>query len=547
MTEKKHVSLKCVLVRCVLPALLSGVLHALSFPNELWGPGLNFLAFIALVPVLYSVFTNNRRQAALSGFVYGASAYALFSTFYAGTSATGLYFTLVFGHGLGYAALFYVFRCLDERMPVAGPFAMAFLHTAYGFLFVSKWWLAVSYGFLPYALYRHPVFTQICDLVGVLGLLFIMTLTQISIARLIRNRTWKTLKEPAVIASGLIVVFQIVYGMVALKTWAETMPDRTIKLGVIQPACGDFNKEYGTLEGWNLLKGQILEISKEEPELIVSSETSFTYPIGWFDKYPVNRYGRPPKLDFFSFNDILSRQSAASELLSIQKETGVPILLGNVDITMNGECDPYPDGWESEYLQLNNAILIENGEISSSYTKNHLAPMWETYPLTGIKAVREFYKSKEIKLYAAGKQTNSILFDGLRIGTPICFEGHFPYICSGFKCDLFVSIGSNSYDQDGIGQLNDAIISSFRAIENRRTYVRVFNTGLSCMFDPTGKMIEKLPQHKRMTAVWNVDIYNRCTTLYSHCPDLLGWFSVAISLAAVIFLTVVRKKKKKEK
>ncbi len=546
MAEKKHISFSYVLDRCIFPALLSGMLHAFSFPNELWGSGVGFLAFIALVPVLYSVFTNSRRAAALSGFIYGSTAYALFSTFYAGTSATGLYFTLVFGHGLGYAALFYVFRCLDERTPAAGPFAMAFLHTAYGFLFVSKWWLAVSYGFLPYALYRYPVFTQICDLVGVLGLLFIMTLTQISIARLIRNRTWKTLKEPAVIASSLIVVFQVVYGMVALKAWAETEPDRTIKVGVIQPACGDFDKEYGTLEGWNLLKGQILEILKEEPELIVSSETSFTYPISWFDKYPVNRYGRPPRLDFLNFNDILSRQTAASELLSIQKEGGIPILLGNVDIVMEGECNPYPEGWESEYVQLNNAILVENGKISSSYTKNHLAPMWETYPLAGTKTVRDFYKSKGINLYMAGEQTNPILFDGIRIGTPICFEGHFPYICSGFKCDLFISIGSNSYDQDGIGQLNDAIISSFRAIENRRTYVRVFNTGLSCMFDPTGKMVEKLSQHERLTAIWDIGIYNSCTTIYSRCPDLLGWVSIITSLAAVVFLLVTRRKKGRE-
>ena len=537
--------IKELLKKNVAPALLSGVLHALSFPNELWGQqGLGFLALVALVPVLYSVFTSSRKQALLSGFIYGSVAYALFSTFYAGTSATGLYFTLVFGHGLGYALLFFAFSWINTRLPKTGLLVMALLHTAYGFLFVSKWWLAVSYGFLPYALYKYPLLTQFCDLVGVTGLLFTMTLTQASAALVLKEHSWKAFRKPAMIASVVIVVFQVVYGAISLGIWSKTGADKELEIGIIQPACGDFDEEYGTLEGWEFLKKQIIEVSEKKPDLIISAETSFTYPISWFEKYPVNRFAKISEIGPIQYSDILSQQKAVSELLALQNEIGIPILLGNADIDLDGDVDPYPDGWDSEYMEQNKVVLIEGGKVTSSYTKVHLAPMWETFPLANTTSMKNFYKSKGIELYTAGTETNPLLFDGLKIGTPICFEGHFPYICSGYDCDLFISPGSNSYDQDGIGQLNDAIISSFRAIENRRTYIRVFNTGMSCMFNPMGEIVERLPQHERTTAVWDVEIYNSCTTLYSRCPNLLGWLSALISFGVLVYLFITRKKER---
>jgi len=53
--------------RALLPALASGVLIALSFPVA----GLSSLAWIAFVPLLYSLWQKDWRESFLSGFVFG--------------------------------------------------------------------------------------------------------------------------------------------------------------------------------------------------------------------------------------------------------------------------------------------------------------------------------------------------------------------------------------------------------------------------------------------------------------------------------------------
>ena len=88
------------------------------------------------------------------------------------------------------------------------------------------------------------------------------------------------------------------------------------------------------------------------------------------------------------------------------------------------------------------------------------------------------------------------------------------------------------------------MISSFRAIENRRTYVRIFNTGLSCSFTPWGKMVDKLKTNEMTEAVWEINVYNSKKTLYSLAPDLLGIVASIFAFVYVVMLIVEKKRKK---
>lgn len=527
------------------PGLLSALIHALSFPNILWGKGSGMLSLFALVPVLYAAFkAEQRRGAFLSGLTYGSIAYALTVSYYFGNCFTGLYFALVVWNGLFYGLMCVIFRTANARKPSAAPFVTAVILVAYQYLFISRWWLGTYIGFLPYALYEFPVFTQILDITGVHGLFFIMVLSQATLAGFLAFPDRKKLLIPAAAISVGLLVFQIVYGTVSLDRWKKTEPDSVLKLGVIQPNCGDYDSDYGTEKGYERLRRQLFSIAEENPDLIVTSETAFTYPLAWYIEHPVES-SEVSELGIQLYYDMLQEETRGRELLEISRTAGIPIIVGNPDLRSEDKPGAPPAALPTEASPVNRVSLIEDGKITDIYDKVHLAPVVETLPFNDIPFFAGLYRKAGLNLFRQGREADPIEVAGLRIGTPVCFEGHFPYLCSAFGADLFISPGSNSYDRVGWGQLHDAMISSFRAIENRRTYVRIFNTGLSCVFTPWGEMKDRLETNSMTETVWEVGIYNRKKTLYSLAPDFLGIAASSFTAAYLLMLALEKKRRKR--
>ena len=449
---------------------------------------------------------------------------------------------MVVWNGVFYGLMCIVFRTAYRRNPKTAPFVIAVILVAYQYLFISRWWLGTYVGFLPYALYRFPVFTQILDIAGVHGLMFVLVLFQSVVAEILITPR-QTIKASTTIIAFALIILQIVYGIISLNYWKHVEPDSSLKLGVVQPNCGDYDEEYETDRGYERLRNQILSIAEENPDLIVTSETAFTYPLEWFVEHPLTR-ADISKLGVQTYYNLLNVENKVTDILSVSREIGIPLIIGHPDKILQEGNDVYPDGFNTGSLLVNRMSLIENGEVTDVYDKIHLAPVLETLPLNNTGLVGNLYQKAGLQLYKSGTGADPLEIAGLKIGTPICFEGHFPYICSGFDADLFISSGSNSYDRIGWGQLHDAMISSFRAIENRRTYVRIFNTGLSCSFTPWGKMVDKLKTNEMTEAVWEINVYNSKKTLYSLAPDLLGIVASIFAFVYVVMLIVEKKRKK---
>ena len=538
-------SFKTLFVKILLPGLISGLLHALSFPNVLWGYGFGLISLFALIPVFHAAFSlNSKKEAFLSGLAYGLIAYVLTVSFYFGNCFTGLYFALVIWNGIFYGLMCVLFNHAYKKNPKTAPFVVAIVLVAYQYLFISKWWLGTYVGFLPYSLYSFPVFTQILDIAGVHGIMFILALVQASVASLLISPSKKSLKNPAVITSAALIIFQILYGIVCLDYWKNKTPDTVLNLGVVQPNCGDYDTDYGTDKGYERLKNQILSVSAEKPDLIVTSETAFTYFLSWYSEHPLDS----SILSYFGpeeYYRMLQNQNKGKELFSVSQKIGIPMIVGHPDLVLSNGLSAYPEGY-LDNLQVNRMSLIENGEVVDFYDKVHLAPVVETLPLNNTETFSNLYKKAGLFLFKQGESADPIVFSGLEIGTPVCFEGHFPYLCSSFNADLFISSGSNSYDRVGWGQLHDAMISSFRAIENRRTYVRIFNTGLSCVFTPWGEMTERLEANEMTEAVWKIEVFNDKRTLYSLDPDFLGRTASIITILYILTVLFSNKRRRKK-
>lgn len=78
-----------------------------------------------------------------------------------------------------------------------------------------------------------------------------------------------------------------------------------------------------------------------------------------------------------------------------------------------------------------------------------------------------------------------------------------------------------------------------RAIENRRSVIRVANGGISCIIDPMGRTIKETKLFTKDVLVGNVSLESDLT-FYSKYPMIIPLLAVLISLT-ILFLTLFKK------
>ncbi len=194
--------------------------------------------------------------------------------------------------------------------------------------------------------------------------------------------------------------------------------------------------------------------------------------------------------------------------------TGTPTLFGTSTVPA------FVDGGEGLVAasRYNSVVLVEpdRASVPPRYDKEFLTPFGETMPYIrawpwlqermlaiGARGMRfnldagEAITRFELEWTDAGGEPRRI-----GVATPICFEDTVPELCramvwgdDGEKVvDLLVNASNDGWfgDSDGIRRLHNQV-ARFRAIENRVPLVRAVNTGISCMVDSSGRLVEDLP------------------------------------------------------
>jgi len=205
----------------------------------------------------------------------------------------------------------------------------------------------------------------------------------------------------------------------------------------------------------------------------------------------------------------LSRKAAAEKAqLIIWPETAIPeyvlqkktyldmvrSLIDSLDVPVLTGLHYYETVGRDEYVFFNSATLLKPGmDKYQVYFKNHLVPVSEKIPF------RERFKIlREIRLgqadWSNGQEQTIFELDGYRFATVICFESVFPDYCRRFaqKGAQFLVVITNDMWFGKTSLLEQhAMMSVFRAIENRIPVARAANTGISMSVDKWGRIGEK--------------------------------------------------------
>ncbi|MCA1567547.1 MAG: apolipoprotein N-acyltransferase [Acidobacteria bacterium] len=195
----------------------------------------------------------------------------------------------------------------------------------------------------------------------------------------------------------------------------------------------------------------------------------------------------------------------------------------------------------------NSAVLVnEAGRLVAQYDKIRLLPFGEYVPLprwfppawlvSGI--VGDFTPGANYTLLPIGET---------RVGVFICFESAFPSIARTFTdagADVLINISNDGY----LGQtpvlrqhLANAVL---RAVENRRTVLRVTNTGISAHISPQGVVSDATGSFEPATRTWTITRATGGKTFYTRRGDLFVALCAAFSI--LMIATTIKKKVNRE-
>jgi apolipoprotein N-acyltransferase len=193
------------------------------------------------------------------------------------------------------------------------------------------------------------------------------------------------------------------------------------------------------------------------------------------------------------------------------------------------------------------ACLTDHGQTLQMYRKIHLVPFGEYIParhsfplfakIAGQLVPGDLEPGKELTIFKLDAPP-------IRVGPLICFEdtvGDQTRRMAGLGAQLFVNITNDSWFGASPGPYQHLCNAFFRTIENRRPMIRDANTGVTCVIDAEGRVLQALTGDHGNTYFQGI-LFGTATipahpptTLYMRYGDWLAQLGVLMSAAVIAF------------
>lgn len=184
---------------------------------------------------------------------------------------------------------------------------------------------------------------------------------------------------------------------------------------------------------------------------------------------------------------------------------------------------------ELRYKKYNAAVGInKHGDIVGRYYKRILMPFGEFLPFADIFPVIRSI-SPHTGDFSPGTLDKPFVFSvgnesptELRIGVLICYEDLIPSLSSDAvvkDANLLVNLTNDAWYGDTAAPNQHHLLAQWRAIEARRFFLRVTNTGRTAIVNPYGRTQSSLPAFVESSLVDSVSLLE-AKTFYSRWAEL---------------------------
>ncbi len=523
-TTKFRIGLKKATAELLL-LLLSSVLFALAFPSVLSRWGFSPLAFIAIVPVFIVVHTSSWKFIIPYGAFYGYITYGIFNYWLTTFHPLAIIIVPTI-YATYFLMLFPLLKLAGKLFPKYGYLLQALAWIGYEYL-RTKGFLGYPYGIIGYSLATIKPFIQIASVTGVWGVSLLVILPSAYLGNALKNGKNKFLefftshRIDSFIYAGLVVI-NLIFGFIVMTDYSDSPQ---WKVALIQHNADTWKGGLKAYErNFKILKNLSLEALKEEPEIVIWSETAFVPGVDWHTRY------RTDNARFALVNDL-------KKFLSTQN---VPYLFGNDDGQLKDpDLPPVLEDGSYNRVDYNAVLLYEDGALKQTYRKTHLVPFTENFPYKeSLPGVYKILLANDFHFWERGTEFTVFETGGIKFSTPICFEDVFGYLSRKFVnsgAEVIVNLTNDSWSGSLSSQMQHLGISIFRAIENRRSLVRSTNSGMTAIIDPDGRVLSLLEPFTSDYLVGNVPVYTERSTVYTAYGDWFAYLSIIIGL--FLFIT----------
>jgi apolipoprotein N-acyltransferase len=170
------------------------------------------------------------------------------------------------------------------------------------------------------------------------------------------------------------------------------------------------------------------------------------------------------------------------------------------------------------------------------YHKQVLLAFGEYIPFSGLLGLLPGMRL--VEGFTAGDGPHTLdLPSGERIAPLICYEDLIPEISRSFvrekKANLLVNLTNDAWYGKTVAPWQHARLAQWRAIETRRSLLRVTNTGVTTFINAKGEMAETLPIFTPAVLKTQLEILEG-ETFYVRFGDWFVWGITLIAAAVVL-------------
>ena len=506
--------------------VFSALFLILSFPPF----DLGFLAWISLVPLLIALRTKSLRYSFFLSLVCGIIFFmGVFNWILTVEDYSYLHHIILAFYLGSYFGIFgLTFNSISRRLGILPAlFAAPFVWITAEYIRSNFTFLALPWALLAHSQYQYPMVIQSASLFGTYGISFQIMTVNSAIAAIVMVFLYKSEKRECMsfkprlktgamilgIITALFITFSLLYGHSILT---RPIDGKKVKISVVQGNIEqkkkwDPNYAHDIMRVYSNLTEKA---SIDHPEMIIWPETA-------------------------SPGSINLNPRLYSEVKDIAKNAGAYLLFGSA------QYQKFARGGVQNLKCLNSAFLIgpEAGiTLNQRYDKIRLLPFGEYLPMKetipwsyiGVRNISEFSQGREFTIFN---------IPGSHFGVVICWENIFPDLFRQFVLNgaqFMVNITDEAWFGKTAAPYHFVSMSIFRAVENRSYVVRCGNTGVSCIIDPYGRILDRVKDEtgtdvfiRGVMSGWVIPLKSK--TFYTRYGDL---FAVVASFISAIFLAV---------
>jgi apolipoprotein N-acyltransferase len=500
-------------------AVISGLALAAAFPKL----DLGVLAWIAFIPLLYATADLTPRQvfayAWLQGLVcYVGSVYWIVITLHNFTNMAvalavlpmlllsailALYTAVAFG------VSYYVTGRLRIPLVITLPVAWT------GIEWVRTYFpIGFPWNLLGYAAYQNLALIQFAEFTGVYGISALIMLANVVVYAVASQTVPRRPQAWSLGALTGLMIAAWVFGEVRLGNLSRTPAAGSLKVAMVQgniPQSLKWDPNF-LASSFNVYLDQSVQAAKRGADLIVWPEAAAAF---FFQ--PENRY--PEQFA----DDAVYRQ----RLLAFAAQIGDPILFGAPALGVE----------DNRVGFFNRAYLVSGaGKVESWYDKMQLVPFGEYVPL---RRVFGFFVNRIVSGFGdmfPGRTQTVFKVKDAKLGALICYESIFPNIASSVVkegAEILVNITNDAWYGESSAPYQLLAMAALRAVETKVPMVRVANTGITAVIEPTGEITARTPLFTRGTEMEQVR-WRPERTIYTRIGDAFAETCLALTIAALL-------------